>query len=319
MDELYHFDTCYRKTCGRIAGMDEAGRGPLAGPLVTAAVVLPAGFSDPLLNDSKKLSDSKRRTLFPRILEASEATGIGIVTPSEIDSMGMSRAVRKSFRMAMEKVAVHADVFLVDGISVSGLSYPCRFLVKGDSRSLSIAAASIVAKVTRDDMMLEESDRYPEYGFEKNKGYGTPEHLRILNEMGPCPIHRMSFEPLASRFPTGQMELFPVSREMPGKTGEDRAAAFLEASGYSIIDRNVKLPSGEIDIVAGKDGCVAFAEVKSSMTGDKASLIRRIDAKKVHRLRRAAAEWIALMEHRGDVELLGIFVLGSDISLTSIK
>jgi ribonuclease HII len=146
------------------------------------------------VNDSKKLSSSKRKRLFPVIIEKSEYCSTGIVEPSEIDTVGMAEAVRLSFTRAAR--GIPADLFLIDGLPVKNLNIPAEFIVKGDSKSLSIAAASIIAKVTRDDIMIEADRNYPGYGFASNKGYGTRDHIEAIRKLGPCPIHRMSFAPM---------------------------------------------------------------------------------------------------------------------------
>ncbi len=148
------------------------------------------------VNDSKKLSDSKRRQLFPVIIEESECFSTGIVEFSEIDSSGMVEAVRLSFTRAAGALSIPVDLFLIDGLPVENLNIPAEFIVKGDSRSLSIAAASIIAKVTRDDIMIEADRKYPGYGFASNKGYGTRDHIEAIRKLGPSPIHRMSFAPM---------------------------------------------------------------------------------------------------------------------------
>ncbi|MEN8208559.1 MAG: ribonuclease HII [Candidatus Fermentibacteria bacterium] len=174
--------------------MDEAGRGPLAGPLVAAAVMFPGHTVLSEVNDSKKLSAAKRSRLFPMILEESKYCSTGIVEASEIDMAGMSEAVRLSFSRAAQ--GVPADLFLIDGLRVRNLNIPAEFIVKGDSKSLAIAAASIIAKVTRDDIMIEADRKYPGYGFASNKGYGSAKHMEAIRKLGPCPIHRMSFAPM---------------------------------------------------------------------------------------------------------------------------
>ncbi len=146
------------------------------------------------VNDSKKLSGGKRKRLFPIITEESEYWSTGIVEPSEIDTVGMAQAVRLSFRRAAWDIP--ADLFLIDGLPVKDLNIPAEFIVKGDSKSLSIAAASIIAKVTRDEIMIEADRKYPGYGFASNKGYGSAEHMEAIRRLGPCPIHRMSFAPM---------------------------------------------------------------------------------------------------------------------------
>ena len=146
------------------------------------------------VNDSKKLSGSRRRRLFPMIIEESEYCSTGIVESSEIDTVGMAEAVRLPFTRAA--MGLPADLFLIDGLPVKNLNIPAEFIVKGDSKSLSIAAASIIAKVTRDDIMIEADLKYPGYGFASNKGYGSAGHMEAIRRLGPCPIHRMSFAPM---------------------------------------------------------------------------------------------------------------------------
>lgn len=176
--------------------MDEAGRGPLAGPLVASAVCI---MNDPALQevtDSKKLSSRKRMILFDEIINRAAGYSIGIVEASEIDETGMTEAVRLAFSRAAGSLDLKVNLYLVDGLPVRDLDLPAKFIVRGDSKSLSIAAASIIAKVSRDRMMIEADVIYPGYGFASHKGYGTRRHLEALRRLGPSPIHRMSFAPL---------------------------------------------------------------------------------------------------------------------------
>ena len=176
-----------------ICGVDEAGRGPLAGPVCAAAVILPPHADIPGLNDSKKLSDKRRRELFPVIKETAVAYGIGIATHEEIDEINILQATYLAMERAIQALSVKPELALIDGNRGRDFGIPVETVVKGDSRSASIAAASILAKVTRDDMMLELADTYPQYGFEIHKGYGTKAHYAALDEHGISPIHRMSF------------------------------------------------------------------------------------------------------------------------------
>lgn len=185
----------------RIAGVDEAGRGPLAGPIVAAAVVLSRPVAG--LNDSKQLQPFERDTLFARLFEDDHAIGIAIVDSERIDRLGIQSANYAAMVEAAGHLDPHPDFLLVDGFRIPACPWPHRRIVKGDCRSLSIAAASIVAKVTRDRIMEEMDARYPGYGFARHKGYGTAEHLSALAKLGPCPIHRMSFAPIAQRADTG--------------------------------------------------------------------------------------------------------------------
>ena len=188
---LAAYDRQYRTAGIVVAGMDEVGRGPLAGNVVTACVVMP---EEPLIlwiDDSKKLSESRREKVFDEIMSCALYVGIGEVSPEEIDRINILEATRKAMRKAAE--AVPADIFLIDAVTGLGLKGREVPIIKGDATSYSIAAASIVAKVIRDRQMKELDKLYPEYGFARNKGYGTKEHTDALKRIGPCPEHRRSF------------------------------------------------------------------------------------------------------------------------------
>lgn len=189
--DLRAFDQGYKNGGIVVAGMDEVGRGPLAGNVVTACVVMP---DEPLLiwiDDSKKLSESRREKVYEEIMANALYVGIGEVSPREIDEINILEATRKAMRIAAESVP--ADIFLIDAVSKLGLKGKEIPIIRGDASSYSIAAASIVAKVTRDRQMIELDSLYPEYGFARNKGYGTREHIEALKRIGPCPMHRQSF------------------------------------------------------------------------------------------------------------------------------
>ncbi|RYX84776.1 ribonuclease HII [bacterium] len=203
MPNFEHETLLQQQGFSRIAGVDEAGRGPLAGPVVAGAAVLPPDFvhkhSD-ALNDSKKLSEKERNRLYEEIREGAH-WGIGIVSAAEIDEMNIRIASWEALRRSLEDLETRfgaLDYVLVDGLSVREMQWPWphEALVKGDSRSLSIAAGSILAKVTRDAMMQELDQEFAGYGFAKHKGYPTPPHYAALRELGPCPIHRQSFAPV---------------------------------------------------------------------------------------------------------------------------
>lgn len=178
-----------------IAGIDEVGRGPLAGPVVAAAVILPHSFYLPGLNDSKKLSAVKREELYEKIINEAISVGIGVVHADEIDQLNIYRATKKAMVHAVNHLSVFPDFLLIDAMDIDA-PIPQQKLVKGDERSISIASASIVAKVYRDRLMKEYSKQYPMYHFEKNMGYGTKEHLQAIYTYGPSPIHRKSFAPI---------------------------------------------------------------------------------------------------------------------------
>lgn len=194
MIDMWEFEHKYAQEGYRaICGVDEAGRGPLAGPVCAAAVILPMDIEIPGLNDSKKLSDKKRRELFPIICDKAVAYGIAFADHSEIDEINILQATYLAMERAISKLSVKADFALIDGNRAKDFGLPLETVVGGDGRSASIAAASVLAKVTRDDYMLEMAKTYPQYGFEIHKGYGTKAHYVALTEHGPCPVHRLSF------------------------------------------------------------------------------------------------------------------------------
>lgn len=176
-----------------VCGVDEAGRGPLAGPVCAAAVILPDHTEIPGLNDSKKLTDKKRRELFPVIQEAAIAYGVGFASEAEIDQLNILQATFLAMQRALDQLAVRPDIALIDGNQEKDFGVPVKTVVKGDSLSANIAAASVLAKVSRDDVMMKMAGQYPAYGFEIHKGYGTKAHYEALRKYGPCPIHRMTF------------------------------------------------------------------------------------------------------------------------------
>ncbi|MBR6029016.1 MAG: ribonuclease HII [Clostridia bacterium] len=189
-DSLLAFESAWR-TQGVTAGMDEAGRGPLAGPVVAACVVMPPEPVLPWVDDSKKLSEKRREALYDEILQTALQVGVGIVSAADIDRLNILEATRAAMRKAADQVC--ADFFLIDAVtslSLAGQEVP---IIRGDAQSYSIAAASIVAKVTRDRLLREMDARYPGYGFAQHKGYGTAAHIEALKKLGPCPEHRRSF------------------------------------------------------------------------------------------------------------------------------
>ncbi len=186
-------DVLFAQGVTAICGVDEAGRGPLAGPVCAAAVILPPHLELPGLNDSKKLTDKKRRELFPLIQEQAIAYGIAFATEQEIDELNILQATFLAMQRAIGQLKGQAGFALIDGNREKDFGLPVMTVVKGDSRSANIAAASVLAKVTRDDFMLEMAEKYPQYGFEIHKGYGTKAHYAALEAHGPSPIHRMTF------------------------------------------------------------------------------------------------------------------------------
>lgn len=187
--ENSHFEKGIRIICG----VDEAGRGPLAGPVCAAAVILPPNLEIPGLNDSKKLTDKRRRELFPIIKEQALAYGIGFASHEEIDQINILQATYLAMERAIAQLSIKPELALIDGNRAKDFGIPVQTVVKGDSLSASIAAASILAKVSRDDLMTQAAQDYPQYQFDIHKGYGTKAHYQALTEYGPSPIHRMTF------------------------------------------------------------------------------------------------------------------------------
>lgn len=192
-ESLKEYERQY-EALGYVCGIDEVGRGPLAGPVVVGAVILPKDCKILYLNDSKKLSAKKREELYDVIMEQAVSVGIGYNSPERIDEINILNATYEAMREAVSKLSVKPDVLLNDAVTIPGINDIKQVpIIKGDAKSVSIAAASIVAKVTRDRLMVEYSKQYPEYGFESNKGYGTAEHIEALKKYGKTPIHRNSF------------------------------------------------------------------------------------------------------------------------------
>ena len=205
---LTYQDQFYSDKVHLIVGTDEAGRGPLAGPVVAAAVILPKDYKNDEINDSKQLSEKKREKLFDEIKKNAVAVGVGIVSADEIDEINIYEAARKAMMLAITDMKHDFDVILTDCMKLPGYDVPVIDLVKGDAKALPIAAASIIAKVTRDKMMDELDKRFPSYKFSKNKGYGTKEHLDALKKFGAIEhIHRKTFKPV-SKIIHGDMNLF---------------------------------------------------------------------------------------------------------------
>ncbi|MBI2874521.1 MAG: ribonuclease HII [Firmicutes bacterium] len=309
--------SCYEESLfsdGRIlpAGIDEAGRGPLAGPVVAACVALPRGTVIEGLDDSKKVPPERRARLYEEILTRAAGVGIGIVGPGVIDRINIRRATFAAMRTALANLAAPADCLLVDGERIPGIPTPQTALIGGDARSISIAAASIVAKVTRDRILETLHRLHPRYGFNVHKGYPTPEHREALLRYGPCPQHRRTFlrwlEGRADPGSTGssselepagsesvrleQAGLVPARLEM-ARLGEDSAAEALTAQGMLILTRNYRCRFGEVDIVALDGDDLVFVEVKARSSRTFGTPEEAITARKAHRLVKLARWFVA--------------------------
>ena len=192
IDALKEYERKYESE-GYVCGIDEVGRGPLAGPVVACACILPKDCNILYINDSKKLSKKKREELYDTIMKEAVAVGIGYNSPERIDEINILQATFEAMREAISKLSVTPDILLNDAVTIPGVDIKQVPIIKGDAKSISIGAASIVAKVTRDRLMEDYDKLFPEYGFASNMGYGTAVHIKALKELGPCPIHRQSF------------------------------------------------------------------------------------------------------------------------------
>lgn len=287
-----------------ILGIDEVGRGPLAGPLVVGAVILPGSDDGERpewvgeLKDSKKLSAKKRERLSAVILEEALATGLGWVSASEIDEVGISEALRLATSRAVKSVQglhVSFSQIVIDGkvnfLSGSSLSDFVSTMPKADDLVKEVSAASIIAKVARDAYMCEVSEKYPEYGFFSHVGYGTSKHIAAIREFGICPEHRKSFEPIKSMvgFEWGGGSVGVVKNTTAvGNKGEDAVCEYLCSKGHKIVARNFKTKFCEIDIVSLCDGVLYFTEVKTRRNADFGGGLNAVDARKLDKMKFAA-------------------------------
>ena len=280
-----------------ILGIDEVGRGPLAGPLVIGAVVLPGDRPEWVeeLRDSKKLSAKKREGLSEVIWREAEGVGLGWVSPKELDEVGISKALRLATRRAVKSVqGLHANFsqIVIDGkvnfLSGTALAKYVSVMPKADDLVKEVSAASIVAKVARDAYMREAGTRFPEYGFEKHMGYGTLQHREEILKYGVCPEHRRSFEPIRSMVGFSRDEAKRKNTSFTGTFGEEAAVRHLVSCGHTIVARNFKTYFYEIDIVSVLEKQIYFTEVKYRKSRDFGGGLAAVDAQKVRRMRFAA-------------------------------
>ena len=288
-----------------ILGIDEVGRGPLAGPLVVGAVVLPESKPEWVfdLRDSKKLSAKKRELLSSVILAEAPAYGLGWVFPEELDNVGISEALRLATRRAVEEVQERHFKFsqiVIDGkvnfLTGTSLSQFVSTAVKADDLIKEVSAASIIAKVARDNYMKDLALKFPGYGFEKNVGYGTSAHLKAISEIGICPEHRRSFEPIKSMVGferTGTSSGNVVKNTtFVGGLGETAVCEYLSGLGHKIVARNFKTKLYEIDIVSVCGEKIYFTEVKTRSLADFGGGLSAIDARKLNKMRFAAESFL---------------------------
>lgn len=291
-----------------IAGIDEVGRGPLAGPVVAAAVILPKECKIEGVNDSKKLSAKKREELYDIILEKAVSYGIGVVSNERIDEINILQATYEAMREALSQLQPKADYILADAVTIPMVSTPQRGIIKGDAKSMSIGAASIVAKVYRDRMMEAYEEVYPGYGFASNKGYGAAEHIEGIKKQGITPIHRKTF---VKNFLPREGD----TTTDKGHRGEALAAKQMEKMGYEIMERNFHALKAEIDIIAKKDNVIVFTEVKYRKNEEMGTPAEAVNHWKQQHIIRAAKVYIAqkcLMEMGYDFRFDVAEVLASE-------
>ena len=294
----------------QLCGIDEAGRGPLAGPVYAAAVILPRGVVIDGLNDSKKLSEKKREQLFDIITQQAAAYSVASASVEEIDGQNILQATFLAMRRAVDGLAVRPELCLVDGNRNPELGIHTRLLVKGDATSACIAAASVLAKVSRDRYMLELAKQYPQYRLEKHKGYGTALHCELIKKHGVSEIHRKSF--------MGKI-LARQDRPDRGQAGEQAVAEELSKRGYRILERNYHSRYGEIDIIAVQDGFLAFVEVKARGPHTKGAPAEAVSASKRKKLVQTALLYLqeTNLQLQPRFDVAEVFFKGS--ALTEVK
>ncbi len=275
-----------------VAGLDEAGRGSIAGPVTAGVVVLPPDVpdcQDAPIRDSKRLTPAQRERALRHIESIALAVGVGHCSAPEIDEMGIAPATRVAMKRALEALSLEPSYLLLDAFPLPGVATPQLAIVRGDATCMSIAAASIVAKVARDRHMAEQDERIPGYGFARHKGYGTAEHIRNLERLGPSSIHRRTFAPLKLTLALSQ----ETPRQGLGKTGEELARRRLVEDGRAVLAANFRTRSGEIDLVTEKDGVVAFVEVRAKRGTAFGTPEESLTRRKLARMVRCAHEFLA--------------------------
>ena len=305
-----------------ILGIDEVGRGPLAGPLVVGAVILPEEKSEWILElkDSKKLTGKKREALNRDVLDRALVTGLGWVSPLEIDEIGISEALKLATNRAVKSVQrlhVPFSQIVIDGkvnfLKGTALEKYVSTVVKADNLIKEVSAASIIAKVARDHYMNEVSEKFPAYGFESHVGYGTAKHIKAIKEFGVCPEHRKSFEPIKSLVGFSREAIVVKNTTNIGKKAEDVVAKYLVGEGHEIIERNFKTYFYEIDIVSIKDDKIYFTEVKYRKNNDFGGGLMAVNCEKEQRMRFAGECYLKFRSESNDLDpLLAVAEVGGD-------
>ena len=284
LEEMRFYEHRYG-ALGAVCGIDEAGRGPLAGPVAAGAVILPENCEILYLNDSKKLTPRRRELLYEEILEKAVAWGVGLVPAERIDEINILQADYEAMRIALGKLGVRPAILLNDAVTIPGIDIPQVPIIKGDAKSVSIAAASVIAKVTRDRLMSEYDRLYPEYGFARHKGYGTAAHIEALRKYGPCPIHRRTF---IGHF----VQVEGPDNRRTGAQMEGLAAEYLTARGVSILERNYRTRTAEVDLIGREGGYLVFFEVKYRSSTRMGSPLEAVNAAKQKKIRDAARRYL---------------------------
>ncbi|MFA6617661.1 MAG: ribonuclease HII [Candidatus Neomarinimicrobiota bacterium] len=307
---LQEFDQSFRSTHSLIVGVDEAGRGPLAGPVTAGAVIFDKDLDFHLIRDSKKLSEKQREEAYEWIVAHAKAWSVHCLGVQAINKTNILQAAMDAMVKAVEKLNLPQAYILIDGNRVpEELKAKGEAIVSGDSHSFSIAAASILAKVTRDRIMRRWAEIYPEYKFEKHKGYGTGDHIRAIYKHLPTPIHRRYFAPVKSfQFP------YPLSTQALGKWGENWAIYYLILKGYHFIERNYHGGNkGEIDVVMKKGELFVMVEVKTSITEDEFQAAERVTNEKIEKMTEATDHYFyKLNMDEYDVRFDAVTVTGTD-------
>lgn len=302
-DMWYYEKECIDNGLRLICGVDEAGRGPLAGPVYAAAVILPPLTSIPELGDSKKLSEKTRDKLFYDIKKLAVDYSIGMATHEEIDEHNILKATFIAMNRAIDTLKNKPCIALIDGNREPSAKCRTSCIVKGDAKSASIAAASILAKVSRDRHMLEMAEKYPQYAFEKHKGYGTKLHYERLNEHGPSDIHRVTFlkkwktgsinqETFGGTYSPDEHPAKPVSKVL-GDLGESLALKYLSEKGYATVETGFRSFFGEIDLIVKDLSYIVFAEVKLRKSKNFAQAREQVTKSKQEKIKATASMWLS--------------------------
>lgn len=299
---------------GIVCGIDEAGRGPLAGPVAAAAVILPEDLLLPYLNDSKKVTEKRREVLYEQIREKALAWAVVMVPPGRIDEINILQATYEAMRGAVSRLQVRPDVLVNDAVTIPGIDILQVPVIKGDARCISIAAASILAKVTRDAYMKEMDEKYPAYGFAGHKGYGTKAHCDAILEYGPCPIHRKSF--LTKLL---EKDVQAPSTRVNGRRREEEAAAFLQKKGVRILEHGYQDRHGEIDLIGDDRGTIVFFEVKYRGSGQFGDPEEAVTEEKQKKLCRTALYYLRETERGSEVPVRFDVIAMTDKSIRWIR